>query len=334
MADFAKTFDMPVATAFRRQDHFDNRNPAYVGHLGLDIDPKLAAAVRGADLLIVAGETPAEVTTAAYSVIACPSPGPFFAHAHPSADELGRLYRTDLAIVAAPAAFAKSLSRLKAPAKCRWGRMRRDLRAVYERSLKPITTPGSVKLEEVIATLSRELPEDAIVTNGAGNYAGFLHRYFEYKGYPSQLAPSSGSMGYGLPAAIAAKTMHPARPVVALAGDGCMLMTAQELATAVQYRLPVVMIVCNNGMYGTIRMRQEHQFPGRVMATSLINPDFAAMARSYGAAGATVTRTEDFLPVLRRALGADMPTVIELKLDPEAVSPRMTLSEARGVKKK
>jgi acetolactate synthase-1/2/3 large subunit len=333
LAAFAAAFDMPVATAFRRQDQFDNRLAAYVGTAGLDTDPKLAAALRSADLLLVIGEVPSDVTTAGYTLLSVPDPGPFLVHAHPSPDELGRLYRTDLPIVAAPEPFTRSLSRMKPPPKHRWARLRRDLRAAHEQSSKPIPTPGSVKLEEVIAALSAELPENAIVTNGAGNYAAFLHRYFQYKRYPSQLAPTSGSMGYGLPAAIAAKIAHPERAVVALAGDGCMLMTGQELATAVQYGLAIVLIVANNGMYGTIRMHQERLYPGRVLATSLVNPDFAALARSFGAAGATVTRTEDFLPVLRRALSAALPTVIELKLDPEAISPRQTLSEIRGARK-
>jgi len=333
LAAFAETFDIPVAAAFRRQDHLDNRHPSYVGHAGIDIEPKLAAAIRSADVLLVIGETPADVTTSGYTLLSVPSPKQFLVHAHPSADELGRLFRTDIGIVAAPEPFAKALARMKPPPKRRWARLRRDLRTSYERWLKPVPTPGSVKLEEVIATLSSALPEDAIVTNGAGNYAAFLNRYFQYKGYPSQLAPTSGSMGYGLPAAIAAKIACPDRPVVALAGDGCLLMTGQELATAVQYGLPIVLIVANNGMYGTIRMHQERLFPGRVLATSLVNPDFAALARSFGAAGVTVTRTQDFAAILQRALSAALPTVIELKLDPEAISPRQTLSQIRGTGK-
>ena len=332
LESFAETFDLPVATAFRRQDHFDNRHPSYVGHAGFDIDPKLAAAVRSADVLLVIGETPGEVTTSGYSLINVPDPAQFLVHVNASSSELGRVYRAGLPILAAPAPFAKALSRLKAPANLRWARLRKDLRASYERSQKPKTTPGSVRLEEVILALSGELPEDAIVTNGAGNYAAFLHRYFRYKGYPTQLAPTSGSMGYGLPAAIAAKLAHPDRAVVALAGDGCMLMTGQELATAVQYGLPVVLIVANNGMYGTIRMHQERTYPGRVFATSLVNPDFAALARSFGATGFTVTRTEDFLPVLKRALAAPVLSLIELKLDPEAIAPLQTLSEIRDKK--
>ena len=219
---------------------------------------------------------------------------------------------------------------MKPPAKKRWSRLRRDLRAAYERSLKPVATAGGVRLEEVVATLSRELPEDAIVTNGAGNYAGFLHRYFQYKGWPTQLAPTSGSMGYGLPAAIAAKLAHPERTVVALAGDGCLLMTAQELATAVQYGLPIIVIVANNGMYGTIRMHQERHYPGRVVGTTLINPDFVALARSFGMTAERVEVTEAFLPALRRALAAEAPALIELRIDPEAISTRQTLSQIRG----
>ena len=330
LAQFAEAFDIPVAAAFRRQDHLDNRHPSYVGHAGIDIEPKLAAAMRGADLLLVIGETPADVTTSGYTLLSVPSPKQLVVHAHPSADEVGRLFRTDIGIVAAAEPFAKALARMKPPPKHRWARLRRDLRASYERWLKPVPTPGSVKLEEVIATLSRELPQDAILTNGAGNYAAFLNRYFQYKSYPSQLAPTSGSMGYGLPAAVAAKIACPDRPVVALAGDGCLLMTGQELATAVQYGLAVVLIVANNGMYGTIRMHQERLFPGRVLATSLVNPDFAALARSFGAAGVTVTRTQDFASILKRALSAALPTVIELKLDPEAISPLQTLSQIRG----
>ena len=332
LKSFADAFDIPIAAAFRRQDHFDNRHPAYVGHAGFDVEPKLAAALRSADVLLVIGEAPGEVTTGGYSLLSLPDPGRFLAHAHPSAAEIGRLYRTDLAIVAAAGPFAKALARLKPPPKHRWARLRRDLRASYERSLKPVATPGSVRLEEIVTTLSRELPEDAIVSNGAGNYTAFLHRYFQYKSYPTQLAPTSGSMGYGLPAAIAAKIAYPERAVVALAGDGCMLMTAPELATAVQYGLAIVLIVANNGMYGTIRMHQERHYPGRVLATSLVNPDFAGLARSFGAAGVTIAKTEEFLPVLRRALAAPIPTIIELKLDPEAITPLRTLSEIRGAR--
>jgi acetolactate synthase-1/2/3 large subunit len=327
---FAEAFDMPVAVTFRRQDHLDNRHPCYVGHAGIDMDPKLAAAIRGADVLVVVGEGLGDIPTAGYTLVAAPKPAQYLVHAHPSAAEIGRVYRADLPIVTGGEAFAKVLSRLKPPAKTRWSRLRRDLRASYERLLKPIPSAGRVRLEEVISTLSRQLPDDAIVTNGAGNYAGFLHRYYQYKGWPTQLAPTSGSMGYGLPAAIAAKLMYPERPVIALAGDGCLLMTGQELATAVQYGLPIVIIVANNAMYGTIRMHQEQRYPGRVVATTLVNPDFVALARSFGAAAARVESTDAFAPALQRALAAKGPTLIELRIDPEAISPRRTLSQIRG----
>lgn len=327
---FAEAFDLPVAATFRRQDHLDNRHPCYVGHACIDMDPKLAAAIRGADLLVVIGEGLGDIPTAGYTLVGAPKPAQYLVHAHPSAAEIGRVYRADLPIVTGGEAFAKALSRLKPPAKTRWSRLRRDLRASYERLLKPIPSVGRVRLEEVISTLSRQLPDDAIVTNGAGNYAGFLHRYYQYKGWPTQLAPTSGSMGYGLPAAIAAKLMHPGRPVIALAGDGCLLMTGQELATAVQYGLPIVIIVANNAMYGTIRMHQEQRYPGRVVATTLVNPDFVAFARSFGAAAARVENTEAFAPALQRALVAKGPTLIELRIDPEAISTRRTLSQIRG----
>lgn len=330
IAKFATDFDIPVAAAFRRQDHIDNRHPSYVGHAGIDMEPKLAAAVRGADLLLVIGEAPGEITSAGYALISTPRPTQYLVHAHPSASEIGRLYQTDLPIVAAPEAFAKALSRFKPPVKRRWSRMRRDLRTSYERSLKLIPSAGAVRLEEIIATLSRELPADAIVTNGAGNYSSFLHRYYQYKAWPTQLAPTSGSMGYGLPAAIAAKLEHPGRTVIALAGDGCLMMTIQDLATAVQYGLPLVVIVCNNGMYGTIRMHQERRYPQRVLGTTLVNPDFVALAHSFGAHAERIETTEAFLPALEHALAQDIPSLLELRIDPEAISVRRTLSQIRA----
>jgi acetolactate synthase-1/2/3 large subunit len=327
IAKFAAAFDLPVATAFRRQDYIDNRLTSFVGHAGFDMDPKLASAIRAADVLLVIGEGPSDVSTGGYTLITPPRPSQFLIHAHPSAAELGRIFQTDMPIIAAPEPLAKALARLKPPTKRRWSRLRRDLRSSYARSLKLTPTAGAVRLEEVIATLSRELPESAIVTNGAGNYAGFLHRYFQYKGWPTQLGPTSGSMGYGLPAAIAAKLAHPDRPVIALAGDGCLMMTIQELATAVQYGLPIIVIVANNGMYGTIRMHQERHYPNRVVGTTLVNPDFVALARSFGAQAAKVETTKAFLPALQRALSAEVPTLIELRIDPEAISARQTLSQ-------
>jgi acetolactate synthase I/II/III large subunit len=328
--EFADRVDLALATAFRYQDYVDNRHRCYIGCVGIGIDPKLAEAVRNADLLLVIGARMGEMTTSGYTLLDIPNPKQTLVHVHPAPDELGTVYRPDLPIAATAAAFAEALRGLTPSAKPAWSGHRAKLRAACEAYLKPIALPGSVKLAEVIRATSEILPEDAIVTNGAGNYAAFVHRYFEYKGYRTQLAPTSGSMGYGLPAAIAAQLAHPDRAVVNFQGDGCFLMTGQELATAVQYSLPIITVIANNGMYGTIRMHQEREYPSRVVATTLINPDFAAYARSFGADGTTVEATADFAPALRSALKARRPTVIELKIDPEALSVRQTLSQVRA----
>ncbi|HEY1243730.1 MAG TPA: thiamine pyrophosphate-binding protein [Hyphomicrobiaceae bacterium] len=326
---FADRFDLPVAPAFRYQDYFDNRHRCHVGCAGIGIDPALAAAIETADLLIVVGARLGEMTTSRYTLLEVPNPRQFLVHVHPSPHELGSVYRADLPIAVPTAAFANALARLEAPARIAWSGLRAELRASYERSLPPVPLPGDVKLAEVVRTVSRMLPEDGFVTNGGGNYAAFVHRYFEYKRYRTQLAPTSGSMGYGMPAAIAAKLAHPERAVVNFQGDGDFLMTGQELATAVQYGLPIVTIIPNNGMYGTIRTHQEREYPSRVIGTTLVNPDFAAYARSFGADGYTVQATADFAPAFAQALQSSRPSVIELKIDPEALSVRKTLTEVR-----
>ena len=240
---FAERFDMPVAPAFRYQDYIDNRHRCHVGCAGIGIDPELAAAIKAADLLIVVGARLGEMTTSQYTLLDIPNPKQFLVHVHPSPDELGSVYRRRSADRGDGAGVCRGAGRAAAARARSPGRgLRAELRAAYERSLKPIAMPGSVKLAEVVRTVSQMLPEDGIVTNGAGNYAAFVHRYFEYKRYRTQLAPTSGSMGYGLPAAIAAKLAHPTRAVVNFQGDGCFLMTGQELATAVQYALPIVTI--------------------------------------------------------------------------------------------
>ena len=329
MEAFADRFDLPVAPAFRYQDYFDNRHRCYVGCAGIGLDPKLAAAIKDADLLIVLGARLGEMTTSGYTLIDIPDPKQFLVHIHPSPDELGSVYRPDLPIAASARAFTEALGRLEPPAKIAWAGRRAELRAAYEQSLKPISLPGAVKMADVIRAVSELLPENGIVTNGAGNFAAFVHRYFQYKGYRTCLAPTSGSMGYGLPAAIAAKLAHPTRPVVNVQGDGDFLMTGQELATAAQYGLPIVTIIANNGMYGTIRAHQEREYPRRVVGTTLVNPDFAAYARSFGAEGYTIEATADFAPAFRAALASSKPSVIELRLDPEALSPRKTLTDIR-----
>ena len=329
---FADRCDLPVASTFRYQDYFDNRHRCYVGCAGIGIDAKLAAAIKAADVLLVIGPRLGEMTTSGYSLIDIPNPKQTLIHVHPSPDELGSVYRADLPVTANAGPFIDALSGLNCGT--RPGRAERtaDLRAACVATWKPIETPGNVKLEQVMRTVSHMLPDDAIVTNGAGNYAAFLHRYFVYKQFRTCLAPTSGSMGYGLPAAIAAKLHAPTRTVVNFAGDGCFLMTGQELATAVQYKLPIVTIISNNGMYGTIRMHQEREYPGRVSGTVLVNPDFAAYARSFGAHGEKVERTEDFRPAFERALASGKPAIIELTIDPEAISVRQTLTQLRGAK--
>ena len=324
---FAKRFDMPVGAAFRYQDYIDNRHPNYVGHVGIGINPELAEAVRNADVLMVVGARLGEMTTGGYTLVDIPNPRQKLIHVHPDPDELGTVYRADVAIASSARGFAEALGALQAPSRVAWSGHRETLREAYLATLRPLETPGAVKMERVVSTMSEMLPENAVVTNGAGNYATFVHRYTQYRTWRSQLAPTSGSMGYGLPAAIAAKLVDRSRPVVAVAGDGCFMMTCQELATAVQYDLPIIVIIANNGMYGTIRMHQEKHYPERVVGTTLVNPDFAAFARSFGANGETVTATEQFAPAFERALAADRPTLIELKLDPQALTVRQTMAD-------
>lgn len=285
--------------------------------------------MKNADVLVVVGARMGEATSSNYTLLEIPNPKQTFVHVHPSPDELGSVYRADLPIVANGAAFVEALAALEPPATKPWSGRREELRASYEASLKPLPLPGDVKFAEVIRTVSQLLPEDGIVTNGAGNFAAFLHRYFEYKNFRNGLAPTSGSMGYGLPAAIAAALSHPNAPVVNVQGDGDFMMVGQELATVMQYGLPIITIIANNGTYGTIRMHQEREYPGRVVGTTLINPDFAAMARSFGMEGVTVEATSDFAPAFKAALAARRATLIEVKLDPEALAVKKTLTEIR-----
>ena len=331
---FALRFDLPVAASFRCQDYFDNRHPSYAGHLGFGLDKKLASGLRIADLLITVGAPLGEVTTAGHTLIETPVPRQSLVQVHPSADEIGKLHKTSIGIASSSAAFARALRSIEPPPSKPWAALRRDLRSGYEASRKNQTrpagtapAPGTVDLGHVVKALSDLLPDDAIVTNGAGNYAQFVHRTFTYKTYRTCLAPASGSMGYGLPAAIAAKLKFPERMVVCFAGDGCLMMTLPELATAVQYGLNIIVIVANNGMYGTIRMHQEQTYPGRVIGSSLVNPNFVTMARSFGASGERVEHADDFVPAFERAKSASGPVLIELILDPDTIEPGRTLGQ-------
>ncbi|MEX0922490.1 MAG: thiamine pyrophosphate-binding protein [Rhodovibrionaceae bacterium] len=329
LAAFAAAHDLPVAGTFRCQDYLHNASPNYVGYAGLGNDPRLAQRIRDADLLLVIGARIGEATSNGYGLIDIPQPRQRLIHSHPGASELGRVYRPDLAINASSPSLLARLAALSGHNDRPWAAWRAEAREDALAWATPRETPGRVKLEQVIAHLGKVLPADAILANGAGNYAAFLHRYFRYRGYRTQLAPTSGSMGYGLPAAIAAKLQHPERTVICLAGDGCFQMTGQELATAMQVGAAIVVIVANNGIYGTIRMHQEREYPGRVSGTSLVNPDFAALARAHGAHGETVEDTAGFPAALQRALAAGKAALIELKTDPEAISPATTISALR-----
>lgn len=324
---FAEANHLPVAVSFRCQDYFDNTLTNYIGHVGIGIDPKLAERVRTADLLLVIGARLGEMTTSGYTLVNIPTPHQTLVHVYPDPEELGRVYQPRLAINAGSAPFARA-ARVLAPVDAHaWKDWTAAARADYLAFSQPTRSPGAVQLSEVVKWLSERLPADAIVTNGAGNYTAWVHRFYRYRRYRTQLAPTSGSMGYGLPAAIVAKAEHPQRVVVCFAGDGCFLMTGQELATAVQYGLAIVVIVVNNSLYGTIRMHQERDYPGRVIGTELRNPDFTALAQAYGAHGERVGRTEDFATAFERALAAGKPALLELPLDPDAITPRTTLRE-------
>jgi len=329
LARFAEASSLPVACAFRNQDVFDNRHPNYAGDVGIGINPKLASRVREADVLLVIGERLGEMVTGGYTLVEAPTPKQALIHVHPGADELGRVYQPRLAIESGIAPFCAALAKLGRIDAAAWGGSAEAAHAAYHEWQTPRPMPGELDLWQVVACLRERLPETAILANGAGNYVSWLARLYRYPRYRTQLAPYNGSMGYGVPAAIAAKAVHPDRIVLSWNGDGCFLMNGQELATAVQYRLPIVFVVVDNAMYGTIRMHQERHYPERVYGTTLENPDFAALARAYGAAGETVRRTAEFAPALDRALAADRPALLHLVIDPQAVTMNATIDDLR-----
>jgi acetolactate synthase-1/2/3 large subunit len=333
VADFrsvAEAWALPVGLTFRRQMLFDHLHPNYAGDIGLGANPALSAAIRDADLVLLVGARFGEVPSADYTLLKSPYPTQALVHVHPDAGELGRVYRPTVAINASPGTFAEAFARRK-PAKApAWAAETAKLHASYLAWSKPPQSgPGAVQMGPIMDWLETVLPEDAILCNGAGNYATWIHRYHRFRRFGTQAAPTSGSMGYGTPAAVAAKELYPDRLVVAFAGDGCFLMNGQEFATAVQYGLPIIVIVVNNGIYGTIRMHQEREFPGRVIATDLQNPDFAALARAYGGHGETVERTADFAAAFERARASGKPAIVEVRLDPEAITPTKSLTDIR-----
>jgi acetolactate synthase-1/2/3 large subunit len=330
IADFAARAGIPVGASFRRAQLFPADHPNFAGDLGIGLNPKLAARVKEADLLLLVGGRMSETPSVAYTLIDIPTPKQTLVHVHPGAEELGRVYQPALAIQASPIAFAARLSSLETS-----GRGNAEEAATAHAdylawSDKPRKLPGEFQYGEVMCWLRERLPADAILCNGAGNYAGWIHRFFRFTRFATQLAPTSGSMGYGVPAAVMAKRQHPDKIVIAFAGDGCFLMNGQEFATAVQYDIPVVIVLIDNGMYGTIRMHQENHYPARVSATDLKNPDFAALARAYGGHGERVETTEQFAPAFERALASGKPAILHCLLDPQAISAARTLDELRA----
>ena len=326
---FAEANNVPTLATFRRQDLFDNRHPNYIGVAGLGINQKLAQHIDDADLLIVVGPQLNEIITQGYTMFDLPRPRQKLVHVCAGVAELGKVYQTDLAINASPVNFAAALRDLDPVDASAWADVAKTARADYEAFCKAPPAPGNVNLSEIMTWLDATLPEDAIVTNGAGNFSVWVHRFFRYKRFRTQLAPQSGSMGYGVPSGVAAGIVHRDRPVVSFSGDGCFLMCGQELATAVQYGINTVFIVVNNGTYGTIRMHQERHYPKRVIGTDLANPDFAALARAYGMHGEAVDKTADFAAAFERAQAADGPALIEIRVDAEAITPTATITGLR-----
>ncbi|MGX1108381.1 MULTISPECIES: thiamine pyrophosphate-binding protein [Bradyrhizobium] len=321
IARFAERFDLPVTTSFRRASLFDADHSHYAGDLGIGPSPKLRDRITGADVILLIGGRMSEMPSSSYTLLDIPVPSQKLIHVHPGAEELGRVYQPALAIQATPAAFAAAVETMKPAAAPVWKGEAAKAHADYLAwTDKPRELPGSFQYGEVVTWLRDRLPKDAIVCNGAGNYAGWIHRHHRFHAFAAQLAPTSGSMGYGVPAAVMAKRHHPDRVVVAFAGDGCFLMNGQEFATAVQYDAPLIVVVIDNAQYGTIRMHQERDYPGRVVGTQLKNPDFALYAKAFGGHGERVERTEDFAPAFERALASGKPAILHCLVDQRALS--------------
>ncbi|WP_298966620.1 thiamine pyrophosphate-binding protein [uncultured Roseibium sp.] len=327
---FAERFDLPVACSFRRQMLFDNLHGNYAGDVGIGINPKLLARIKASDLILLVGGRLSEMPSQSYSLLEIPSPVQQLVHIHPDAEELGRVYVPSLAIHASPTAFAKALEGVQPPNELKNAGQSETAHQDYlDWSGARPQTPGDLQMAGVMDWLEANLADDTICTNGAGNYATWLHRFHRFRRFGTQAAPTSGSMGYGLPAAVASKLAFPDREVVCFAGDGCLQMTMQEFGTACQEGANIIVLVVDNGMYGTIRMHQERTYPGRPSATKLVNPDFADLAKSYGAFGETVETTAEFGPAFERARASGQPAFLHLKLDPEAITPAASLSQIR-----
>ena len=323
---FAEAMQVPVGTSFRCQDYIDNRHPNYAGDVGIGINPALAAHIREADQLVVLGPRLGEITTGGYRLIEAPRPSQRLTHVHSDPNELGRVYWPTHAVAGLSSIVIKQLlQEVKVLSDNNRADRVKAARNAFIEWKQPVTTPGPVQMERIVRSLNEILDERAIITNGAGNYSAWVHRYYMFRGWRTQLAPTSGSMGYGLPAAVAAKLRHPDRDVICFAGDGCFQMISQEFGTACQYGANVIILIHNNGIYGTIRMHQEKNYPRRVSGTTMVNPDFAALARSYGAFGATVERTEDFEAAFATARASGTPAILDLRVSSEALTPTARL---------
>ena len=327
---FVKNFNLPVATTFRRQHLMDNRHDCYIGDLGTGMNPALAKTVKESDLIIAIGTRLGEIATGGYELIDPKKPEQKIIHIHKDPNELGHVYQPTLAVLSSTENILNQFIDLPKLVNPEWSARTNEVRNNYLNWITPKETPGPVKLEKIIEWLSNNLPEDSIVTNGAGNYAAFLHRYFVFKEYPTAIGPTSGSMGYGFPASIAAKLRFPDKTVICMAGDGCFQMTLNEMSTAAHNKLAIIVIVVNNGKYATIRMHQEKHYPGRVSGTEIHNPDFAALAKAYGGFGVKVQKTEDFVAAYDQAVASGLLSVIELKIDDEVLSTSQTVSEVRN----
>jgi acetolactate synthase I/II/III large subunit len=329
MARFAEKYKLPVCTTFRRGHLFDQTRSCYAGDLGIGPNPKLLERIKSSDLVIAIGGRLGELPSQHYTLFDIPRPQVPVVHVHPGAEELGRVYSPHLAINATPTAFTAALENLNF-SRARSGDAAAANTEYRAWTDKPTEQPGAVNFGAVMVWLRENLARDAILCNGAGNYSAWIHRFFRFRRFAQQVAPASGSMGYGVPAAVAMKRLYPERQVICIAGDGDFLMNGQEFATAVQYDLPFTTIVFDNGMYGTIRMHQERDYPGRISATDLRNPDFPAYARAFGGFGVSVERTEDFPAAFRAAEASGKPAIVRLAIDPEAITPGTTLAKIRA----
>jgi len=328
---FAERFALPVATAYRRLPLFDALHPNYAGDLGLAANPRLVARFKAADLVLAIGSRLSEVTTQGYTLFDIPKPETKLVHVHPGPEELGRVFSPHLAINATPGRFAAALDDLTLIGPPPWRGAAVAAHSDYLAwSEAASDQPGEVNLGDIMIWLRENLPSDAIICNGAGNYAAWIHRYFRFRVFASHIAPTSASMGYGMPSAVAMQRLYRHRRVVSINGDGDFLMNGQEFATAVHYGLPITVVVLDNGVYGTIRMHQEREFPGRVIGTDLTNPDFAAYARAFGGFGASVARTADFPLAFQAATTSGLPAIVHVKYDAEAITPGQTLSGIRA----